>query len=80
VTATIVHAGFHKTGTTTIQDFLAENREWLAAQDVHYPVDIGSPRTAHNRMACWLFSPRPFSGPNDFFTPTSRTPFVVAAA
>jgi hypothetical protein len=33
----IVHAGTHKTGTTTVQDVLAAHRAELAAAGIHYP-------------------------------------------
>jgi hypothetical protein len=66
---TIVHAGFHKTGTTTIQDFLATHREWLAAQSVHYAPDIEGDLSGHHRLACWLSAPHESQGPNDLFTP-----------
>lgn len=34
----ILHAGTHKTGTTTIQKVLHDNREWLAERGLVYPV------------------------------------------
>jgi hypothetical protein len=33
----IVHAGTHKTGTTTVQDVMAAHRAQLAAAGIHYP-------------------------------------------
>ncbi|WP_158818620.1 hypothetical protein [Methylocapsa sp. S129] len=68
MTTTIIHAGPHKTGTTTIQDFLSANRDWLTAEGVCYPVDpIGL--TGHHGLACWLSAPRDLTGPNDLFFP-----------
>jgi hypothetical protein len=37
----ILHAGTHKTGTTTIQSVLAANRALLARRGVYYPADAG---------------------------------------
>lgn len=36
MTRIIVHAGFHKTGTTSLQDFLSDNRDALASQLAYY--------------------------------------------
>lgn len=33
----ILHAGTHKTGTTSIQKVLADNREWLQQRGLYYP-------------------------------------------
>ena len=33
----ILHAGTHKTGTTSIQKVLADNREWLRERGLIYP-------------------------------------------
>lgn len=33
----ILHAGTHKTGTTSIQKVLADNREWLWRRGLYYP-------------------------------------------
>jgi hypothetical protein len=66
---TIVHVGLHKTGTTTLQDFLAKNRGVLAENGVHYPADPHSEWSGSHRLACWLSSPRALDGPNDLFTP-----------
>jgi hypothetical protein len=33
----ILHIGWHKTGTTTLQQFSYQNRDKLAAIGVHYP-------------------------------------------
>ena len=37
----ILHAGTHKTGTTSIQKVLADNRDWLRERGLIYP-DGGS--------------------------------------
>ena len=66
---TIVHVGFHKTGTTTLQDCLSQHRELLAAEGVHYPADPHCKWAGTHRLACWLSSPRALDGPNDLFTP-----------
>lgn len=68
MTTTIVHAGLHRTGTTTLQDFLAKHRDWLAEQGVHYPPDMHGEWAGHHRLACRLSSGRAFDGPNDLFT------------
>jgi hypothetical protein len=36
----IIHAGVHRTGTTAIQNALADNREALASNGISYPVDF----------------------------------------
>lgn len=46
----IVHAGTHKTGTTTVQDILAAHRTHLAASGFLYPA-IGHKRQDHNPLA-----------------------------
>ena len=46
----IVHAGMHKTGTTTVQDLLAAHRSDLAASGWFYPAIAGRGRN-HNRLA-----------------------------
>ena len=40
----ILHIGTQKTGTTSIQNYLAANRKLLAKQGVCYPVDLGGYR------------------------------------
>jgi hypothetical protein len=42
VTALILHIGTEKTGTTSIQEFLALNRSLLAAQGIHVPEFLGA--------------------------------------
>lgn len=69
MTTTIIHAGLHKTGTTTLQDFCADNRNWLAERGVHYPADLYDEWAGHHRLACRLSSARPSNGCNDLFTP-----------
>ncbi len=66
MTRTIVHAGFHKTGTTTIQNALRDHAGWLAGQGVHYP-DDPSGLGGHPGLACWLSRPRAASQLNDLF-------------
>jgi hypothetical protein len=42
----IIHAGVHRTGTTAIQNALADNREALASNGISYPIDfapVGKP-------------------------------------
>ncbi len=46
----ILHAGMHKTGTTTIQDVLAANRAQLATAGFIYPTEDGKARD-HNPLA-----------------------------
>lgn len=36
----VIHAGIHRTGTSSLQDFLAGNREALAARGILYPGDL----------------------------------------
>ena len=38
----VIHAGVHRTGTTSLQRFLAKNREGLAARGVAYPGTEGN--------------------------------------
>jgi hypothetical protein len=67
MTRNIVHAGFHRTGTTSIQNFLSEHRVQLAEQRVHYPGDpFGS--TGQHCYANWMRSNDPADWtPNCFF-------------
>ncbi len=44
----IIHAGFHKTGTTSLQEALSANRKILLSKGIHYP-HMGS--EAHHRAA-----------------------------
>ena len=65
----IIHAGVHRTGTTSIQHLLEINRDTLAAHGVLYPLDYaptpgGDPRRAganHQRLA-WALAERTLSG------------------
>jgi hypothetical protein len=53
----IVHAGTHKTGTTTIQHVLADNRAFLREHGLVYPdsvVPFGKSRAAHHQFAAAL--------------------------
>ena len=50
----ILHAGAHKTGTSTIQRALFENRGWLRARGIFYPDPrprFGSRFRAHHALA-----------------------------
>ncbi len=67
MTMTVVHAGFHKTGTKTLQGFFATHREWLTDKGVCYPPTLSGDLTGHSRLACWCGSPRTTRGPNDLF-------------
>ncbi len=69
MTRTIVHAGFHKTGTTTLQQGLAANRVWLEQQGWIYPVEHCGDMPAQHELACKLCSARVSPGPNDLFLP-----------
>jgi len=67
MTRNIVHAGFHRTGTTSIQNFLSEHRVQLAEQRVHYPVDPFG-LTGQHCYANWMRSNDPADWtPNCFF-------------
>jgi len=46
----IVHAGTHKTGTTTVQNILAAHRTQLAASGFLYPA-MGRKGKHHNPLA-----------------------------
>lgn len=50
----IIHAGFHKSGTTALQESLYRNRDLLDKKGIHY-FDFG--RKAHHRLA-WSISNR----------------------
>ncbi|MGA0857247.1 MAG: hypothetical protein ACO3P3_03680 [Candidatus Nanopelagicales bacterium] len=52
----IIHAGFPKTGTTSLQASLASARESLIAQGVHYPKRHGSAQ----HSAAWALTERVF--------------------
>ena len=52
----IIHAGFHKSGTTALQESFALNRPLLREQGIFYP-PIGS--KAHHRVA-WALTQRPW--------------------
>src|SRR5579872_2464653 len=65
---TVLHIGLHKTGTSTLQEALADRVDWLARRGVHYPLERGSRGGAH-KLACWLSTPRNNAGPNDLFFP-----------
>lgn len=69
ITKTIVHAGFHKTGTTTLQQGLAATRTWLDQHGLVYPVEHCGVMPAQHELACKLCSPRGSGGPNDLFLP-----------
>lgn len=46
----ILHVGSHKTGTTSIQSTLAENRDWLLERGFFYP-NITQTNHSHNEFA-----------------------------
>jgi hypothetical protein len=52
----ILHAGTHKTGTTSIQSTLAENRQWLHEHGYIFP-SLGP--VGHNEFACRLAVAKP---------------------
>lgn len=50
----VLHVGMPKTGTTSIQNSLAANRDWLYSQGIHYPSlvpGMPGPSTAHHAVA-----------------------------
>ncbi len=51
MTALVLHIGTEKTGTTSIQDFLARNRARLAAQGIHVPEFLGA---TNHRWAAYM--------------------------
>lgn len=51
----VLHIGTEKTGTTTLQSVGKQNRAWLAARGVDYPVTEG--RAAHTRLAIYAARP-----------------------
>jgi hypothetical protein len=44
----VIHAGIHRTGTTSLQRFLSENREALGARGIGYPGD-----EVHHQKLAW---------------------------
>src|SRR4051812_46679753 len=50
----IIHGGIHRTGTTTLQRFLAGNRDTLLKQGILYPFEAVS----HQRLAWDVFAGR----------------------
>lgn len=56
----VVHIGTFKTGSTSIQAFLAENAETLAEQGVYVPHSLGSPN--HHGLALYSLSLRETTG------------------
>ena len=54
MTRLILHAGTHKTGTTSIQKVLADNRAFLRSHGLFYPdgrVPFGATRVPHHKFA-----------------------------
>lgn len=50
----ILHAGTHKTGTTSVQKVLADNRGWLRERGLHYPdghAAFGITKVPHHKFA-----------------------------
>lgn len=80
MTKTVVHAGFHKTGTKTLQGFFATHREWLADKYVCYPPTLSGDLTGHHRLACWCGSPRTACWPNDLFVAEREIIAEISAA
>ena len=63
----VIHAGIHRTGTTSLQRMLAKNRAALAARGVAYPGEEAEPPAARlgaataaraGRARCWRWSRR----------------------
>ncbi len=52
----IIHAGTHKTGTTTIQDTLALNRRRLAESGIVFP-QVGPNNGHHSLVTAWIDLP-----------------------
>jgi hypothetical protein len=52
----ILHVGTHKTGTTTIQDTFALNREFLAEKGIVFP-QIGNANGQHGLVMDWITLP-----------------------
>ena len=52
----VIHPGFHKSGTTALQESLAANRELLKSHAIQYPA-FGT--TAHHRLA-WSLTQKPW--------------------
>jgi hypothetical protein len=73
---TLVHAGFHKTGTTSIQAFLSQSTAWLATRGIDYPLAGRDAAQAHHALACACAGERGAGGPNDLFVP-ERQAFCV---
>lgn len=70
----VLHIGTHKTATTAIQDFLAQNREALARQGIVYPA-LGPSSGHHGLMFTWhdLLPPSyRLPGPDDIWETLSR--------
>ena len=51
----VIHIGRHKTGTSSIQRFLKDNKEKLSEHGIHYPTDNIGHKLAHHSFA-QLFS------------------------
>ncbi len=66
----VIHAGIHRTGTTSLQRFLAENRAALAGRGVGYPGEENNHQALawalHRGQAargrCWRSSAGPDAG------------------
>lgn len=65
--ATVLHAGFHKTATTTLQAFCARERRALLERGIFYPRDPRAEWTAQHSTAYAFSAPREGGGPNDLF-------------
>ncbi len=53
-----LHIGFHKTGTSALQEFLNDNREQLEKNGIFYPRSYGSSYPGNVDLS-WAFNPNP---------------------
>ncbi|MCO5977541.1 sulfotransferase [Ideonella oryzae] len=58
----VVHIGLNKTGTSSLQDFLALNTDALRAEGICYP-RAGREGAAHHGLSAWLGSPEADADP-----------------
>lgn len=59
----VVHIGLNKTGTSSLQDFLALNTDALRAEGICYP-RAGREGAAHHGLSAWLGSPEADADPS----------------
>jgi len=62
VSRIVLHVGTHKTGTTTVQDTLAVNRDRLAGRGVIFP-RIGPSNGHHSLVTTWIDLPERYCDP-----------------